>query len=180
MVCFDSIFICFKIFFISLKNNLMEGNYLQYCDGFCHASVWISHRYTRVTSILNCPRTTHHTLCLQVFTEYHLWEPCFIHQNCTGYLFYIWPCICFNAILSNHPTLAFSQSPKCCSILLCLFCCLTYRVIVTIFLNSIYMCWYMYRCFSFQLTSLCIIGSSFMHLLRTDSNAFLFHCIYVP
>ena len=31
------------------------------------------------------------------------------------------------------------QSPKDCSIHLCLFCCLTYRVIITIFLNSIYM-----------------------------------------
>ena len=31
------------------------------------------------------------------------------------------------------------QSPKDCSIHLCLFCCLTYRVIVAIFLNSIYM-----------------------------------------
>ena len=104
MVCFYSIFICFKIFFISLKNNLMEGNYLQYCDGFFHTPIWICHRYTRITSIPNCPRTTHHTLCLQVVTEYQLWEPCFIHQNCTGYLFYIWQCMCCNAILSNHPT----------------------------------------------------------------------------
>ena len=32
------------------------------------------------------------------------------------------------------------QSPKDCSIHLCLFCCLAYRVIITIFLNSIYMC----------------------------------------
>ena len=31
------------------------------------------------------------------------------------------------------------QSPKDCSIHLCLFCCLTYRIIITIFLNSIYM-----------------------------------------
>ena len=31
------------------------------------------------------------------------------------------------------------QSPKDCSIQLCLFCCLAYRVNVTIFLNSIYM-----------------------------------------
>ena len=31
------------------------------------------------------------------------------------------------------------QSPKDCSIHLCLFCCLTYRVTITIFLNSIYM-----------------------------------------
>ena len=39
---------------------------------------------------------------------------------------------------SPHP-LPLPQSPKDCSIHLCLFCCLTYRVIVTIFLNSIYM-----------------------------------------
>ena len=31
------------------------------------------------------------------------------------------------------------QSSKDCSIHLCLFCCLAYRVIITIFLNSIYM-----------------------------------------
>ena len=36
--------------------------------------------------------------------------------------------------------LPFQQSPKDCSIHQCLFCCLIHRVIVTIFLNSIYMC----------------------------------------
>ena len=30
----------------------------------------------------------------------------------------------------------------------------------------------LYWCFSFWLTSLCIIGSSFIHLSRTDSNVF--------
>ena len=30
----------------------------------------------------------------------------------------------------------------------------------------------LYWCFSFRLTSLCIIGSSFIHLIRTDSNVF--------
>ena len=39
---------------------------------------------------------------------------------------------------SSHPV-PLPQSPKDCSIHLCLFCCLAYRVIVTIFLNSIYM-----------------------------------------
>ena len=39
---------------------------------------------------------------------------------------------------SAHP-LPLPQRPKDCSIRLCLFCCLTCRVIVTIFLNSIYM-----------------------------------------
>ena len=39
---------------------------------------------------------------------------------------------------SAHPR-PLPQSPKDCSIHLCLFCCLAYRVIITIFLNSIYM-----------------------------------------
>ena len=39
---------------------------------------------------------------------------------------------------SSHPYLL-PQGPKFCSLHLCLFCCLAYRVIVIIFLNSIYM-----------------------------------------
>ena len=39
---------------------------------------------------------------------------------------------------SSHP-IPLPQSPKDCSVHLCLFCSLAYRVIVTIFLNSIYM-----------------------------------------
>ena len=42
-------------------------------------------------------------------------------------------------LFSPHP-LPLPQSPKVHSIHLCLFCCLAYRVIITIFLNSIYMC----------------------------------------
>ena len=38
----------------------------------------------------------------------------------------------------SHPH-PFPQSPKDCSIHLCLFCCLAYRIVITIFLNSIYM-----------------------------------------
>ena len=40
---------------------------------------------------------------------------------------------------SSHPR-PLPQNPKDCSMHLCLFCCLAYRVIVTIFLNSIYIC----------------------------------------
>ena len=40
---------------------------------------------------------------------------------------------------SSHPLpLPLPQSPKVCSTHLCLFCCLAYRVIIAIFLNSIY------------------------------------------
>ena len=41
------------------------------------------------------------------------------------------------SLKSSHPHLL-PQSPKFCSLHLCLFCCLSYRVIVTILLNSIY------------------------------------------
>ena len=75
------------------------------------------------------------------------------------------------SLRSPHPHLL-PQSSKDCSIHLCLFCCLTYMVIITIFLNSIYMHYILYWCFSFWLTSLCIIGSSFIHLIRTDSSVF--------
>ena len=43
------------------------------------------------------------------------------------------------ALRSSQPRLL-PLSPKDCSVHLCLFCCLAYRVIVNIFLNSIYMC----------------------------------------
>jgi len=72
---------------------------------------------------------------------------------------------------SSHP-LPLLQSPKDCSIHLCLFCCFTYRVIISIFLNPYICVSILYWCFSFWLTSLCIIGSSFIHLIRTDSNVF--------
>ena len=49
---------------------------------------------------------------------------------------YIFQC---HSLKSSHP-LPLPQSPKVHSIHLCLFCWLTYRVIITIFLNFIYMC----------------------------------------
>ena len=48
---------------------------------------------------------------------------------------YMFQCYCLK---SSHPWLL-PQNPKVCSLYLCLFCCLAHRVIVTIFLNSIYM-----------------------------------------
>ena len=52
------------------------------------------------------------------------------------------------SLKSSHPGLL-PQSPKACSLHLCLFCCLAYRVIVTIFLNFIYMCEYTVLVFFF-------------------------------
>ena len=43
----------------------------------------------------------------------------------------------FSQIIPHSPS---PTKSKICSLSLCLFCCLTYKVIITIFLNSIYMC----------------------------------------
>ena len=43
------------------------------------------------------------------------------------------------SLKSSHPHLL-PQSPKVCSLHLGLFCCLAYRVIILIFVNSIFMC----------------------------------------
>ena len=63
---------------------------------------------------------------------------CIMHWTWTGDLFHIWYCTfqCHSP-KSSHPV-PLPQSPKDCSIHLCLFCCLAYRVIITIFLNFIY------------------------------------------
>ena len=61
---------------------------------------------------------------------------------------------CCSLKLSNSQLLP--QSPKVCSLYLCLFCCLAHRVIITIFLNSIHWVNILCYCFSLWLTSLCI------------------------
>ena len=40
------------------------------------------------------------------------------------------------SLISSHPCLL-PHIPKVCSLPLCLFCCLSYKVVITIFLNSI-------------------------------------------
>ena len=102
---------------------------------FCHTSTCICHGCTRVP-ILNPPPTS-------------LPIPSLWVTQCTSPKF---PVSCIEPGLAIHfiydiihvlmqffQITAPPQSPKDYSIHLCLFCCLAYRVIVTIFLNSIYM-----------------------------------------
>ena len=112
---------------------------LQYCIGFSihqHESATGVH----VFPILNPPPTSLPIPPLWVIPVHQPQASCILHRTWTGDSFLIWYYTCFNAIPPYHPSLPLPQSPKDCSIHLCFFCCLTYRVIVTIFLNSIYMC----------------------------------------
>ena len=143
---------------------------LQYCSGFCHTLTWISHGCTCAphpeapSHLLPNPIPQGHPSAPALSTLSHAsnldW------WSVSHMIMYMFQCC---SLRPSHPC-PLPQSPKDCSIHLCLFCCLAYRVIVTIFLIP-YMCYYILCwCFSFWLTSLCIIGSSFIHLIRTYSN----------
>ena len=173
ILCFAILWIRQYLLFAFIFFNVYLFIYftLQYCLGFaihqCASATGV-----HVFPILNPPPTSLPIPSLWVIPVHQHQASCILHRTWTGDSFLIWYYTCFNAILPNHPPLPLPQSPKDCSIHLCLFCCLTYRVMVTIFLNSIICVSILYWCFSFWLTSLCTIGSSFIHLVRTDSNVF--------
>ena len=103
---------------------------------FCHTSTWICHRYIHVPHFEPLSLLPPHTIplgCLSALApsiQYHA-------SNLSWWLIsymtlYMFQC---HSPKSSHPC-PLPQSPKNCSIHLCLFCSLAYRVTVTIFLNS--------------------------------------------
>ena len=112
---------------------------LQYCSGFCHTLTWISHGCTCVPH----PKPPSHVPPHPI-PQRHPSAPApsiLSHASNLDWwsvsrmIIHMFQCY---SLRSSHPR-PLPQSPKDCSIHLCLFCCLAYRVIITIFLNSIYM-----------------------------------------
>ena len=104
---------------------------------FCHTSTWIHHGYTHVPHPEPPSHLPPRTIPLghpSAPDPSILYPALNLDRRFLSYILYMFQC---------HPPKSspssLSQSPKDCSIHLCLFCCLTYRVIVTIFINSIYM-----------------------------------------
>ena len=104
---------------------------------FCHISKWICHRYTRVPhpepSSLLLPRTIPlgHPSAPAASIQYRASN---LDWRLISYMIlYMFQC---HSPKSSHP-LPLPQSPIDCSIHECFFCCLVYRVIVTISLNSL-------------------------------------------
>ena len=90
-------------------------------------------------TILNSPPTslpTHPSGLSQSTSFGCLLHASILHWSSVSHMvIYMFQCY---SLKSSHPRLL-PQSPKVCSLHLCLFWCLAYRVIVTIFLNSTYM-----------------------------------------
>ena len=106
---------------------------------FCHISKWICHRYICVphpepSSFLPpCTIPLGHPSAPAPSIQYRASN---LDWQLISYMIvYIFQC--HSPKSSHRPPLP--QSSKDCSIHLCLFCCLVYMVIVTIFLNCIYM-----------------------------------------
>ena len=96
-----------------------------------------------------------------------------VHRPWTGDSFHIRYFTCFNAILPNHPTLSLSHRVQKTVLYICVSFAVLYTGLLLPYFYIPYICVsIVYWCFSFWFTSLCIIGSSFIHLIRTDSNVF--------
>ena len=128
-----------SILFFFFNINLFNWRLITILYWFCHTLTWICHRCTCVPHPEPPSQLPPHTIPLG-----HPSAPAPSIQyralNLDGRLisymiFYMFQC---HSPKSSHP-LPLPQSPKDCSIHQCLVCCLVYRVIVTIFLNSIYM-----------------------------------------
>ena len=125
-----------KIVFFSFNWRLIT---LQYCGGFCHTLTWIRHDCTRVphpeppSHLLPHPIPQGHPSAPALSTLFHALN--LDWGSVSHMIIYLFQCY---SLKSSHPHLL-PQSPKVCSLYLCLFCCLAHWVVIIIFLNSIYM-----------------------------------------
>ena len=113
----------------------MEANYFTILYWFCHTSTWICHGCTRAP---HPEPPSHHPPRTIPLGHPSAPAPSILYPA----LNLDWRFVSYMILYmfqwhspKSSPPL---QSPKDCSIHQCLFCCLAYRVIVTIFLNSIY------------------------------------------
>ena len=105
---------------------------------FCHTLTWIRHGCTWVPNPEPLSHLPPHIISLDhpcAPAPSLLYPVSNINWRFISYMIvYMLQC---HSPKSSHPL---PQSPKVHSIHLCLFCSLAYRVTITIFLNSIYMC----------------------------------------
>ena len=140
---------------------------------FCHSSTRISHRYTHVPSLPDIPPIS---LPAPPVAE-PLSEFPESHSKFLLAIYFTHGIVSIYVTLSIHLPFSLLSSPHVHrSVFYVCFSTAALKINSSVpSLQIPYICvsvWYLHV--SFWLTSLCIIGSSFVHLIRTDSNAFLF------
>ena len=131
MVSCSILYFFFSFIFISWR--LITS---QHCSWFCHTLTLISHGVTCIPHPSPPAHLPLHSIPLGLPSAPGP-NTCLMHPTWTGDLLHYRPYTrC--SFKTSHPCLL-PQRPKVCSVHLCLFFCIAYRVIITIFLNSIYM-----------------------------------------
>ena len=129
------LFYFFNVFFL-----ILILFYFTILYWFCHTLTWIHYGCTWVPNPEPPSLLIPHTISLghpSAPAPSILYPASNLDWQFISYMIlYMFQC---HSPKSSHP-LPLPQSPKVCSVHLCLFCCLIYRVIITIFLNSMYMC----------------------------------------
>ena len=139
---------------------------LQYCIGFAiyqHESATGIH----VFPILNPPPSALPVPSLWVVPVHQPQASSIVHRTWTGDSFHIWYYTCFNAILPNHPTLSLSHRVHKTVLYISVSFAVSYTGLLLLSFEIPYICVsILYWCFSSG------FYSSFIHLIRTDSNVF--------
>ena len=112
---------------------------LQYCSGFCHTLTWISHVCTcgpHPEPLCHLPPHPIPRGCPSAPALSAMFHAMNLDWSSISHMvIYMFQSYSFKP---SQPRLL-PRSPKVCSLHLCLFCCLAYTVMITIFLNFIYM-----------------------------------------
>ena len=111
---------------------------LQYCSGFCHTLTWISHGFTCIPHPDPPSCLPPHPIPLGLPSAPAL-SLCLMHPTWAGGRFTLDSILVSMLLSQSIPPSPSPTESKVCSVHLCLYFCPAYRVIVTIFLNSIYM-----------------------------------------
>ena len=133
----QSVFLLFVCWFFLSLVLFMYLFYFTILCWFFHTLTWICHECTCIphpeppSCLPPLPIPLGHPSAPAPSTLYHAWN--LDWRSVSHVIIYMFQC---HSPKSSYPH-PLPQSPKDCSVHLCLFCCLAYRV--TIFLNSIYM-----------------------------------------
>ena len=92
---------------------------LQYCSDFCHTLTWISHGFTCVPHPEPASHLPPHPIPLGHPSALSL-STCLMYPTWTGDLFHAWQYTCFDAVPSDHLTLAFSHRVQKSVLYICL------------------------------------------------------------